>query len=106
MEALISHLLLKQTLFVQSKLQRTNCRGQSPWSHMGLSAVLKGIMLREQGCNLKLILLFPGHPCFKLNLRAYFHNLQANTTTQIKLFYKLGEYCTEGKHKCNMLKWE
>lgn len=80
MEALISHLLLKQTLFVQSKLQRTNCRGQFPWSHMGLSAVLKGIMLREQGCNLKLILQFPGHPCFKLNLWAYFHNLQANQT--------------------------
>ncbi len=89
MEALITHLLLKQKLFVQSKMQSTNCSGQSPWSHMGLSAVLKGIMLREPDCNLKLILQFLGYPCFKLNLRAYFHNLQTNTTTQINLFLQI-----------------
>lgn len=73
---------------------------------MGLSAVLKGIMLIEQACNLKLILQFPGHPYFKLNLQAHFHNLQAITTTQIILFLTLDEYCTEDKYKCNILKWE
>jgi len=49
---------------------------------MGLSAVLKGIMLIEQGCNLKSILQFLGHPYFKLNLQAQVHDLQAINTTQ------------------------
>lgn len=68
---------------------------------MGLSVVLKGIMLIEQGCNLKSILQFLGHPYFKLNLQAQFHDLQAINTPQIQLLdnflhiISLKEYCRQ-----------